>query len=94
LGDGETYLDLIEMHSSVEAFTVAAFCVLDYCGEKGSNTFRGAALNGGGGQSLVSRTSVIPTSSLSRSSLRNTCSASGLLVITGSVDSPQVVQIR
>jgi hypothetical protein len=34
LGDGETYLDLIEMHSSVEAFTVAAFCVLDYCGEK------------------------------------------------------------
>lgn len=93
MGDGETYLDLIEMHSSVEAFTVAAFCVLDYCGEKGSNTFRGAALNGGG-QSLASRTSVIPTSSLSRSSLRNTCSAPGLLVITGSVDSPQVVQIR
>ncbi|MGB7881924.1 MAG: hypothetical protein WBL44_04310 [Nitrososphaeraceae archaeon] len=47
------------MYSSVEAFTVAAFCVLDYCSEKGSNTFRGAVLNGGG-QSLVSRTSVIP----------------------------------
>lgn len=73
------------MYSSVEAFTVAAFCVLDYCSEKGSITFRGAALNGGG-QSLVSRTSVIPTSSLSRSSLRNTCSVSGLLVITDSVD--------
>jgi len=73
------------MYSSVEAFTVAAFCVLDYCSEKGSITFRGAALNGGG-QSLVSRTSVIPTSSLSRSSLRNTCSVSGLQVITGSVD--------
>jgi hypothetical protein len=73
------------MYSSVEAFTVAAFCVLDYCSEKGSITFRGAALNGGG-QSLVSRTSVIPTSSLSRSSLRNTCSVAGLLVITDSVD--------
>jgi hypothetical protein len=73
------------MYSSVEAFTVAAFCVLDYCSEKGSITFRGAALNGGG-QSLVSRTSVIPISSLSRSSLRNTSSVSGLLVITGSVD--------
>ena len=64
---------------------MTAFCVLDYYGAKGSNTFRGAALNGGG-QSLVSRTSVIPTSSLSWSSLRNTCSVSGLLVITGSVD--------
>jgi hypothetical protein len=64
---------------------VAAFCVLDYYGAKGSNTLRGAALNGGG-QSLVSRVSVIPTSSLSTSSLRNACSASGLLVITGSVD--------
>jgi hypothetical protein len=64
---------------------VTAFCVLDYYGAKGSNTFRGAALNGGG-QSLVSRVSVIPTSSLSTSSLRNACSASGLLVITGSVD--------
>lgn len=73
------------MYSSAEAFTVAAFCVFDYCSEKGSITFRGAALNGGG-QSLVSRTSVIPTSSLSRSSLRNTCSVSGLLVITDSVD--------
>ena len=73
------------MYSSAEAFTVAAFSVLDYCSEKGSITFRGAPLNGGG-QSLVSRTSVIPTSSLSRSSLRNTCSVSGLLVITDSVD--------
>ena len=76
---------MIEMYSSVEAFTVGILRVLDYCGEKGSNTFRGVALNGGG-QSLVSRTSVIPTSSLSRSSLRNTCLVSGLLVITGSVD--------